>query len=101
MEVNYLHIWPRGKFMMIALPNQDKSWTVTLFMPFSNFEQIKTIDDLLEFFAENFPDAINLIGKKRLIDDFFKATPQYLVSVKVKCEFICGLIHKVKGKIDF
>lgn len=87
--------------MMIALPNQDKSWTVTLFMPFSNFEQIKTIDDLLEFFAENFPDAINLIGKKRLIDDFFKATPQYLVSVKVKCEFICGLIHKVKGKIDF
>lgn len=83
MEVNYLHIWPRGKFMMIALPNQDKSWTVTLFMPFSNFEQIKTIDNLLEFFTEYFPDSIDLIGKKRLIDDFFKATPQYLVSVKV------------------
>lgn len=84
MEKNYLHIWPRGKFMMIALPNQDKSWTVTLFMPFLNFESIKTIDDLLAFFTENFPDAIDLIGQKRLISDFFKATPQYLVSVKVK-----------------
>lgn len=53
-------------------------------MPFSNFESIKTIDDLLAFFTENFPDAIDLIGQKRLINDFFKATPQYLVSVKVK-----------------
>ena len=33
MEPNYLHIWPRGSFMMIGLPNQDKSFTVTLFMP--------------------------------------------------------------------
>ena len=33
MPANYLHIWPRGHFMMIALPNQDKSFTVTLFMP--------------------------------------------------------------------
>lgn len=87
MEVNYLHIWPRGKFMMIALPNQDKSWTVTLFMPFSNFAALLTIDDLLAFFTENFPDAIELIGKKRLIDDFFKAKPQYLVSVKVLFQY--------------
>ncbi len=33
MPPNYLHIWPRGTFMLIALPNQDKSFTVTLFMP--------------------------------------------------------------------
>ncbi len=33
MPPNYLHIWPRGQFMMIALPNQDKTFTVTLFMP--------------------------------------------------------------------
>lgn len=83
MPPNYLHIWPRGKFMMIALPNQDQSWTVTLFMPFINFKQIKTIDDLFEFFGQYFPDSIDLIGKKRLATDFFNATPQYLVSVKV------------------
>lgn len=52
-------------------------------MPFSNFEQIKTCDELLTFFSDNFPDAIDLIGQKRLINDFFKATPQYLVSIKV------------------
>lgn len=83
MEENFLHIWPRGKFMIIALPNQDKSWTVTLFMPFTNFDQIKTIAELMDFFTEHFPDLIDLIGQKRLINSFFKATPQYLVSIKV------------------
>lgn len=83
MPPNFLHIWPRGKFMMIALPNQDKTWTVTLFMPFGNFKQIETFDDLLKFFGDYFPDAIDLIGEKRLLNDFFKATPQHLVSVKV------------------
>lgn len=84
MENNFLHIWPRGEFMMIALPNQDKSWTVTLFMPFINFDQIKTSDELINFFTEHFSDVIDLIGYKRLINDFFKATPQYLVSIKVR-----------------
>lgn len=83
MPKNYLHIWPRGKFMMIALPNQDCSWTVTLFMPFTNFEKLRTADELLAFFEQYFPDAISLIGEKRLIDDYFRAIPQHLVSVKV------------------
>lgn len=82
MEKNYLHIWPRGKFMMIALPNEDKSWTVTLFMPFQNFNEIKCSSELLKFFGIYFPDAIDLIGKQRLIQDFFKTKPQHLVQVK-------------------
>lgn len=69
--------------MMIALPNQDKTWTVTLFMPFRNFNEIQTYNNLQQFFGEHFPDAIDLIGEKRLLNDFFKATPQHLVSVKV------------------
>lgn len=81
MEENYLHIWPRGKFMLIALPNEDKSWTVTLFMPFTNFEEIHDSKDLLQFFGTYFPDAIGLIGENRLIQDFFKTKPQYLVQV--------------------
>lgn len=85
MPPNYLHIWPRGKFMMIALPNQDKTWTVTLFMPFTNFATLQTADNLLAFFREYFPDAVDLIGEKRLIIDFFRATPQHLVSIKVRC----------------
>lgn len=34
LEPNYLHIWPRGDFMLIALPNADRSFTCTLFLAF-------------------------------------------------------------------
>ena len=64
MEINYLHIWARNTYMMIALPNaQDNSFVVTLFMPFDNFNAIKTEDDLMTFFREKFPDSIPLIGE--------------------------------------
>ncbi|CAB4059083.1 KMO [Lepeophtheirus salmonis] len=43
MDSNFLHIWPRNQFMMIALPNQDKSFTVTLFMPFEKFNSLQII----------------------------------------------------------
>lgn len=83
MPANYLHIWPRGEFMMIALPNQDCSWTVTLFMPFTNFQNLDTEDKLIEFFEKYFPDSIPLIGKTKLIEDFFGGKPSPLVAVKV------------------
>lgn len=84
MAQNYLHIWPRGEFMMIALPNQDHSWTVTMFMPFAKFAMLDTTEKLLDFFQKNFPDAIPLIGEERLIKDFFNATALPLVSIKCK-----------------
>merc|ERR1719419_2169536 len=71
MPPNYLHIWPRGQFMMIGLPNQDKTFTLTLFMPTSTFENIKDRDSLLQFFNENFRDSIPLIGLEKLVTDFF------------------------------
>lgn len=83
MPPNFLHIWPRGNFMMIALPNQDCSWTVTLFMPFNNFKNINTEAKLLDFFHKYFPDSIPLIGEKKLIEDFFGDSPSALVAVKV------------------
>ncbi|CAH0558601.1 unnamed protein product [Brassicogethes aeneus] len=82
MKSNHLHIWPRGEFMMIALPNKDNSWTVTLFMPFKMFESIKTEADLLNFFSKTFSDSIELIGSKELITDYFKKKPSSLISVK-------------------
>ncbi|GLV41167.1 cinnabar [Carabus blaptoides fortunei] len=82
MEENYLHIWPRGEFMMIALPNQDRTWTVTLFMPFAKFKLLDTSETLLAFFQKYFPDSVELIGRKHLVNDFFKATPSPLVSIK-------------------
>ncbi|XP_037897101.1 kynurenine 3-monooxygenase isoform X2 [Glossina fuscipes] len=82
MPANYLHIWPRDTFMMIALPNQDKSFTVTLSMPFKVFADIKTPKDLLEFFIKYYIDALPLLGEEKLIKDFFKSKPQYLLSIK-------------------
>src|SRR5262249_29152775 len=32
LDPNALHIWPRGGFMLIALPNTDLSFTATLFL---------------------------------------------------------------------
>lgn len=82
MEVNYLHIWPRHDFMLIALPNHDKSFTTTLFLPKTIFEQLTTTDELLGFFQKYFPDAITLIGRENLIETFFSSTPLPLISIK-------------------
>ena len=83
MPINYLHIWARETFMMIALPNcQDHSFVVTLFMPFANFEEIKTEDDLMKFAKENFADAIPLIGEESLKQTFFSSPPQSLIAIK-------------------
>ncbi|GAB1608562.1 kynurenine 3-monooxygenase-like [Argonauta hians] len=82
MESNCLHIWPRDEFMMISLPNLDKSFTTTLFMPFELFESLHTEEDLLNFFEKTFPDSLPLLGKKNLLDTFFSRKALPMVTVK-------------------
>ncbi|KAI9018084.1 hypothetical protein CLU79DRAFT_761671 [Phycomyces nitens] len=82
LDPNHLHIWPRHTFMLIALPNLDHSFTCTLFMPFEMFESINTSEKLLEFFQENFPDAIPLIGTKRLVEDYLGNQRGSLINIK-------------------
>uniref|UniRef100_G1MRL8 FAD-binding domain-containing protein n=1 Tax=Meleagris gallopavo TaxID=9103 RepID=G1MRL8_MELGA len=82
MEPNYLHIWPRNTFMMIALPNMDKSFTCTLFMPFEEFEKLMTGEQVLDFFQTYFPDSIPLIGERELKHDYFLLPAQAMISVK-------------------
>ena len=82
MEKNYLHIWPRNEFMMIALPNQDHSFTVSLFMSHDKFKSLTTKDDLITFFENYFPDSIDKIGTESLEQDFFNNPTEPLVSVK-------------------
>lgn len=58
-----LHIWPRGEYMLIALPNTDRSFTATLFMPLEgplSFASLET-GDVEAFFSREFPDALPLI----------------------------------------
>uniref|UniRef100_A0A3Q3DTA2 Kynurenine 3-monooxygenase n=1 Tax=Hippocampus comes TaxID=109280 RepID=A0A3Q3DTA2_HIPCM len=102
MKANYLHIWPRNTFMMIALPNLDKSFTCTLFMPFEEFEKITTGDEVIEFFHKYFPDAIPLLGVDALKRDYFRLPAQAMVSVKCspyhigdKCVLMGDAAHAV------
>jgi kynurenine 3-monooxygenase len=64
MEKNALHIWPRRRFMMIALPNLDGSFTCTVFWPLqgpSSFAALETNEDIRRYFSTQFPDAEPLI----------------------------------------
>lgn len=62
---DHLHIWPRGGYMLIALPNLDGSFTVTLFLSYEkdeyNFKNLSSEDSIKKFFKEQFPDALELI----------------------------------------
>lgn len=65
LDKNALHIWPRGRFMLIALANEDGSFTCTLFMPHEggehSFESLKTRDHVEKFFREVFPDFFEMM----------------------------------------
>ena len=83
MEVNALHIWPRKDYMLIALPNLDKTFTCTLFFPFegeASFSKLTTQEKVKEFFQKTFPDAVPLMPG--YIDEFFNNPTSSLVTVK-------------------
>lgn len=65
LDKNALHIWPRGRFMLIALANEDGSFTCTLFMPHENDEQsfanLKTREQVEQFFRSTFPDFYGMM----------------------------------------
>lgn len=61
IATNALHIWPRGAFMMIALPNLDGSFTVTMFHPFTGeagFHTLDTPTKVRAFFEQHYADAL-------------------------------------------
>jgi kynurenine 3-monooxygenase len=84
MDPNALHIWPRGKFMLIALPNPDKSFTCTLFLPFQGtkvcFDKINDEKDLESVFRHYFDDAYQLMPD--LKTEFFKNPTAALINVE-------------------
>lgn len=83
IEKNALHIWPRGKFMMIALPNFDGSFTCTLFFPFEgeqSFGALKSREAVLPFFETYFKDAVALMPT--LVEDYMNNPTASLVTVK-------------------
>lgn len=83
MNADNLHIWPRGQFMLIALPNLDKTFTCTLFFPFEghrSFATINTKESMLKFFNEMFPDAVPLMPT--LEEDYFANPAASLATIR-------------------
>ncbi len=83
MEPNALHIWPRGNFMLIALPNADGSFTCTLFLPFEGevaFEHLTDNGAVRGFFQKYFPDALALMPT--LIEDFWSNPTSSLMTLQ-------------------
>lgn len=83
MEKNALHIWPRGNFMLIALPNPDGSFTCTLFFPFEgdpSFKSLDTTEKAKVFFEKTFADAAAMIPDFE--EQFINNPTSSLVTVK-------------------
>ncbi|NVK83210.1 MAG: FAD-dependent monooxygenase [Cytophagia bacterium] len=102
IDPNALHIWPRGKYMLIALPNLDKSFTVTLFLPFEgekSFENLQTEKDVSAFFEADFGDSVSLMPN--LTQDFFTNPTSGLVTircypwVKENCALLGDAAHAI------
>lgn len=83
LDKNSFHIWPRGEYMLIALPNLDGSFTCTLFMPFEGENSFASLQDrgaVEAFFEKNLPDTVDVIPK--LAEDFFNNPTSTLVTMK-------------------
>ena len=84
LEPNALHIWPRGNYMLIALPNMDGTFGCILFLPFEgrdSFAQLSTDRDVFEFFQSRFPDVVPLMPE---LANNFSANPVGTM-VTIKC----------------
>jgi kynurenine 3-monooxygenase len=83
LETNALHIWPRGNYMLIGLPNVDGSFACILFLPFEgadSFERLSTRSDVEQFFQSRFPDAVPLMPN--LSENFFANPTGTMVTIK-------------------
>jgi kynurenine 3-monooxygenase len=93
LDVNALHVWPRGGFMLIALPNTDGSFTATLFLARTSgrsFAALRTPDDVSDFFASEFPDAVPLIPN--LLTEFFQHPQGQLGTVHAAPWYVGGKV---------
>ncbi len=83
LDKHSFHIWPRGNFMLIAMPNLDGSFTCTLFMPFEgevSFESITNNEEAKAFFTKYFPNVMQVIDD--LLIYFFKNPTSAMVTMK-------------------
>eukprot|EP00924_Labyrinthula_sp_SR-Ha-C_P013198 maker-scaffold_12-snap-gene-12.9-mRNA-1 protein AED:0.00 eAED:0.00 QI:217/1/1/1/1/1/2/186/481 len=85
-QYNYLHIWPKNEFMLIALPNLDKSFTLTLFAEWDALN-LRSAEEIKTFFKKNFPDLFEgdapLFTEDELVQQYLENPSSRLVSIKL------------------
>lgn len=80
---DHLHIWPRHKFMLIALANKDGSFTSTFFGPWKLVEPlVESESKVAEFLKTNFPDAMELMGLENAVQCFINYPKGALMCVE-------------------
>lgn len=85
IEPNALHIWPRGGYMLIALPNVERSFTVTLFLPNEGdpgFDRLETPEAVQAFFDRDFASAV--AEMPGWLADFFNNPTGMLGTLRLK-----------------
>jgi kynurenine 3-monooxygenase len=83
IETNALHIWPRGNYMLIALPNIDGTFACILFLPFESrdsFQELTTPAAITDFFRQHFPDALMLMPD--VAENFLENPTGAMVTIK-------------------
>lgn len=83
LDKNALHIWPRGGYMLIALPNLDGSFTCTLFMPYEGEHSFSKLDNDIAidaFFKDQFPDFYDIMPD--LVNDYHSHPLSDLVIIR-------------------
>ncbi len=82
MDSKSLHIWPRGKHMLMALPNLDGSFTMTLYMPVTWFKDFEDKNKFKTYFEDNYPDTIALMPN--YLEDYYCRQQGFLGIVRMK-----------------
>lgn len=82
LDPGHLHIWPRHSFMLIALPNKDRSFTCTVFAPAEELDKLTTPAVIVAWFKTNFPDALAVLGEDGLVANFTSNPRSPLICTK-------------------
>jgi kynurenine 3-monooxygenase len=85
LQPDALHIWPRGRFMLIGFPNRCGSFTCALYAPFSgesSFERLTDERQLLAFMRENFSDVAELLPS--VTQQFFERPANTMLTVRCR-----------------
>ncbi len=83
LEGDAIHLWPRGDYMLIGFPNLDRSFTLSLHLPFEgdpSFASIRTPGDLRSLFERSFPDALPLLPS--LTGEYFGRPEASMVTIR-------------------